>query len=85
MYANLPSLNSLKTFDAAARLNSFKKAAEELHVTPTAISHQIKALEQALETLLFERKVRAVSLTKEGELLFRTTSNIFQQLARQFG
>jgi len=81
MYPNLPSLNVLKTFDAAARLKSFKKAAEELHVTPTAVSHQIKALEEALGTLLFERKTRAVRLTKEGQLLSETTFTVFRQLA----
>jgi len=81
MYTNLPSLNVLKTFDAAARLKSFKKAAEELHVTPTAVSHQIKSLEEGLGTLLFERKTRAVALTREGELLFATSFKIFQQLA----
>ena len=80
MYPKLPSLNILRTFDAAARLKSFKKAAEELHVTPTAVSHQIKALEEVLETLLFERQTRAVKLTREGELLSDTTFNVFRQL-----
>jgi len=80
MYPKLPSLNILRTFDAAARLKSFKKAAEELHVTPTAVSHQIKALEEGLETLLFERQTRAVKLTREGELLSDTTFNVFRQL-----
>ena len=80
MYAKLPSLNTLRTFDSAARLKSFKKAAEELHVTPTAVSHQIKALEEALETLLFERHTRAVKLTREGEMLSDTTFNVFRQL-----
>lgn len=81
MYPDLPSLNHLKTFDVAARFKSFKKASEELYVTPTAVSHQIKALEEMLGTLLFERKARAVTLTKEGELLADTTLRIFQQLA----
>ena len=56
MHTQLPPLNSLKVFDSAARLRSFKKAAKELNVTPTAVSHQIKGLEEALGTLLFERK-----------------------------
>lgn len=80
MYPKLPSLNVLKTFDAAARLKSFKKASEELNVTPTAVSHQIKALEEGLGVSLFERRVRAVTLTREGELLLSTTVNIFRQL-----
>ncbi len=80
MHAQLPPMNSIKVFDAAARLGSFKKAAEELHVTPTAVSHQIKVLEEALGTLLFVRKTRAIELTQNGKLLAETTYNIFQQL-----
>ncbi len=80
MDARLPSLNVLRTFDAAARQKSFKKAAEVLHVTPTAVSHQIKALEEGLGTRLFERQTRAVKLTREGELLADTTFNVFRQL-----
>ncbi|WP_444944319.1 LysR substrate-binding domain-containing protein [Microbulbifer sp. ZKSA006] len=81
MYPSLPSLNALKVFDAAARLGSFKRAAEELFITPTAVSHQIKSLEESLGKLLFERKTRAVLLTSEGRLLAQATSQIFQQLA----
>ncbi len=81
MHTQLPPLNSLKVFDSAARLRSFKKAAKELNVTPTAVSHQIKTLEEALGTLLFERKTRAVQLTQDGELLAETTHNMFQLLA----
>lgn len=81
MYANLPPLNSIRVFDAAARTGSFKKAAEELYVTPTAVSHQIKALEAALGTLLFVRKTRAIELTHDGNLLAKTAYNVLQQLA----
>ncbi len=80
MYCQLPPLNSIKVFDAAARLGSFKKAAEELHVTPTAVSHQIKALEEVLGTLLFVRKTRAIQLTSDGKLLAETAYNVLQQL-----
>lgn len=80
MHSKLPPLNSIRVFDAAARLGSFKKAAEELHVTPTAVSHQIKALEEALGTLLFVRKTRAIQLTQDGNLLAETAYNILQQL-----
>ncbi|MBE7637783.1 LysR family transcriptional regulator [Sneathiella sp. P13V-1] len=80
MYPKLPSLNVLKTFDAAARLKSFKKASEKLNVTPTAVSHQIKALEEGLGVSLFERRTRAVKLTRDGELLLNTTANIFREL-----
>ncbi|MCO1336178.1 LysR substrate-binding domain-containing protein [Microbulbifer sp. OS29] len=81
MYPNLPSLNSLKVFDTAARLGSFKKAAAELFITPTAVSHQIKTLEEALGAPLFERKTRAVLLTNNGLRLAETTSIVFQQLS----
>ena len=80
MDTRLPSLNVLRTFDAAARLQSFKRAADELHVTPTAVSHQIKTLEEGLGVRLFVRQIRAVKLTRNGELLLETTSNVFRQL-----
>ena len=80
MDARLPSLNVLRTFDAAARLQSFKRAADELNVTPTAVSHQIKTLEEGLGVRLFVRQTRAVKLTRNGELLLETTSNVFRQL-----
>lgn len=85
MFAHLPTLNSIRVFDAAARAGSFKGAAEELFVTPTAVSHQIKALETSLDTLLFVRKTRAIELTYDGELLAKTAYNILQQLANTVG
>ncbi|MBX6319011.1 LysR substrate-binding domain-containing protein [Pigmentiphaga sp.] len=69
MFAGLP-LNALRTFEAAARLRSFKRAAEELHVTPTAVSHQIRALERHLGLPLFERRAGGVALAAEGTRLF---------------
>ncbi len=63
-----------------ARLGSFKKAAEELHVTPTAVSHQIKALEASLGILLFLRKTRAIQLTQDGKVLAETVYSVLQQL-----
>lgn len=65
----LPPLNSLRAFESAARLLSFKKAAEELSVTPTAVSHQIKLLEEFLDLPLFRRLTRALELTPEGEAM----------------
>ena len=58
MFNNLPPLLSLRAFESAARLGSFKRAAEELAVTPAAVGAQIKALEQRLGVLLFERQHR---------------------------
>ncbi len=66
----LPPLSALRAFEAAARHQSFKRAAHELAVTPTAISHQIKLLEATLRTQLFTRGVRRIDLTPDGELLF---------------
>jgi LysR family glycine cleavage system transcriptional activator len=62
----LPSMNLLVTFDAAARHLSFKKAAEELFVTPSAVGHQIRVLEQEIQTVLFIRMNRSIELTPEG-------------------
>jgi len=81
MFSHLPQLNSLRVFDSAARLKSFKAAALELSVTPTAVSHQIRALEAKLGTLLFERKTRLIILTPEGEKLARVAYNSLQQIS----
>lgn len=62
-------LSALRAFEAAARLGSFKQAADDLAVTPTAISHQIRALEEQLGVALFERQVRKVVLTEAGSQL----------------
>ncbi len=66
MARRLPPLNALKAFEAAARRLSFSKAAEELNVTPAAISHQVKALEALLGVPLFRRATRMVYLTEAG-------------------
>ncbi len=63
----LPPLNALRVFEAAARHLSFTKAAEELHVTPGAVSQQIKALEDFLQTPVFRRQKRALLLTDEAQ------------------
>jgi LysR family transcriptional regulator, glycine cleavage system transcriptional activator len=66
MAARLPSLNGLRAFEAAARHLSFTNAASELNVTQTAISHQIRRLEEELGTKLFVRQNRALALTPEA-------------------
>jgi LysR family glycine cleavage system transcriptional activator len=66
MSYRLPPLPALRAFEAAARHLSFKKAAEELHVTPAAISQQIKQLESYLDLSLFRRLTRAIELTPQG-------------------
>ena len=62
----LPPLGALRAFEAAARHLSFRRGADELAVTPTAISHQIRLLEDVLGLALFIRQVRQVALTEAG-------------------
>lgn len=70
----------MRSFEAAARHLSFKQAAEELYVTPTAISHQVKALETQLGCRLFERRVRQVELTRQGQELYVTLRRAFADI-----
>lgn len=79
---NLPPLTTLSAFEAAARNLSFKDAAQELSVTPGAVSHQIKALEGELGAALFWRRHRGVELTPEGEALFETLAAAFTRISR---
>ena len=69
MSYRLPPLNALRAFEVAARHLSFKKAAGELSVTPTAVSHQIKSLEEFLDLPLFRRLPRALELTAQGQAM----------------
>lgn len=66
----LPPLNALRAFEAVARLGSFRLAAEELNVTPTAVSHQIAVLENYCDQSLFRRRPRPLRLSEAGERLF---------------
>lgn len=81
MNDRLPPLTALRAFDAAARHMSFAKAAEELSVTPAALSFQIKSLEEHLGAPLFLRLNRAVELTEAGKTLVPGTAAGFQTLA----
>ncbi|MFK3650370.1 LysR family transcriptional regulator [Lysobacter enzymogenes] len=81
MFAELP-LTALRSFEAAARLASFKAAAEELHVTPTAVSHQIRQLESWLGRPLFQRQPRGVALTDDGRRLFRDVHGALLEVAQ---
>jgi LysR family glycine cleavage system transcriptional activator len=78
--SRLPSLNGLRAFEAAARHLSFTKAAEELNVTQTAISHQIKRLEEELGRKLFVRQNRTLALTAEGRDYLPGIRAAFQDL-----
>jgi LysR family transcriptional regulator, glycine cleavage system transcriptional activator len=77
----LPPLATLRAFEAAARHLSFKAAADELRVTPTAISHQIKLLEEVLGVKLFRRRPRPLALTEVGAALFPIFRDGFDRFA----
>ena len=77
----LPSLNALRSFEAAARLKSFSLAGDELFVTYSAVSHQIRRLEEWLGRPVFERKARGVELTRVGEALSLYLSPTFTAMA----
>lgn len=76
----LPPLDLIPGFEAAARTLSFTKAAEELNLTQSAVSRQIRALEDSLGVPLFERRTRALALTNEGRRLQRTVEEVLAQL-----
>lgn len=80
----LPPLNALRAFEAAARNRSFTSAANELCVTVTAVSHQIKNLEDQLGRKLFDRTPREVRLTAIGERLFPLLRDGFDRFAEAF-
>jgi TolB-like protein/Tfp pilus assembly protein PilF len=80
----LPPLKALRAFEAAARHMSFKAAADELALTPTAISHQIRLLETVLGGALFRRRPRPLTLTPAGAALFPVVRNGFESIAEAF-
>lgn len=80
MNSRLPPLNALRAFEATARHMSFTRAAEELHVTPAALSHQVKTLEAHLGVSLFRRLNRAIELTDAGQACYPGVRAAFQQM-----
>src|SRR5438067_7988435 len=80
MNNHLPPLSALRAFEAAARHMSFSKAADELHVTPAAISHQIHALEEDLGVRLFHRLNRSIELTASARVLLPGLSDAFAEI-----
>jgi LysR family glycine cleavage system transcriptional activator len=82
MSHRLPPLNGLRSFEAAARHLSFTRAADELSVTPGAVSQQVKALERALGITLFRRLPRSLVLTHEGEAYLPAISSAFDIISR---
>ncbi len=76
----LPPLNALKMFEASARNLSFSGASEELFVTPSAVSHQVKTLENFLGVELFHRSNRKVTLTPQGEQYLASVKHAFDEI-----
>jgi len=82
MSQNPPPIQWLPAFEAAARLLNFKQAAEELSVSPPAISQQIKVLESYLGVTLFDRSTKKLRLTEAGEFYYKNSSNIIKSHIR---
>lgn len=80
MYRKLPPMPALRAFEAAAQFLSFKQAAEQLHRTPSAISHQIRGLEEDLGTPLFHRDPHGLRLTDAGREYFRAVHDVLDAL-----
>src|SRR5215475_5018528 len=81
MPRRLPPLNALKAFEAAARSESFTRAAEELHVTQGAVSHQVKALEATLGLKLFNRERQRLTLTDSGREYLAVVRDALDRIA----
>jgi LysR family transcriptional regulator, glycine cleavage system transcriptional activator len=81
LLSNVP-ISAIRAFEAAARTGSFRDAANELHLTPSAVSHAIRKLESTMSTMLFERSARSVRLTPAGENLMRHAGAAFDNLRR---
>src|SRR5262247_2653293 len=81
MLRRLPALNALKSFEAAARHESFTRAAEELNVTQGAVSHQVKALEQELGVKLFNRERQRLVITESGRQYLAVVRDALDRIA----
>jgi LysR family glycine cleavage system transcriptional activator len=81
-FKDLPPLHFLPAFEAAGRLGSIKAAAAELHVTPSAVSQQLKLVEETLGSALFERRGAVIKLSSEGALYLREIQEALTHIAR---
>lgn len=73
-------IRGLRSFCIAAKCLSFKHAAKQLHITPSAVSHQIRLLEEQLNKQLFKRQTRAIELTADGQSFFKAVAPVIEQL-----
>jgi LysR family glycine cleavage system transcriptional activator len=78
----LPSLNALRVFEVVARHRNFTRAAAELSISQSAVSHQIRNLERSLDVVLLTRHAHEASLTSDGDILFRNLSDAFAMMTR---
>ncbi|KAG1250176.1 hypothetical protein G6F65_018840 [Rhizopus arrhizus] len=78
----LPGTRALRTFEAAARHLNFPRAADEVGLTPAAVSYQIKEIEDQLDVVLFTRSSRSIQLTPAGAILFEAAADALQTLQR---
>ena len=81
MVRQLPPLKSLRAFEATARHLSFSKAADELAVTPAALSHQVRGLEERLGLELFTRRNRSIELTEAAQLIYPGIHAAFETMS----
>ncbi|UXI04555.1 LysR substrate-binding domain-containing protein [Photobacterium sp. TY1-4] len=84
-YKNLPATRALRTFEAAGRHLNFTKAADEVGLTPAAVSYQIKEIETQLALKLFHRTSRTIALTPAGEIMLRSVTASLDGLQRALG
>jgi LysR family glycine cleavage system transcriptional activator len=82
MARRFPPLSALRPFEAAARLESFSRAADELHITHGAVSHQVRALEKHLGGPLFSRNGRRVALTAAGRVFAERVRGALEEIAQ---
>ena len=82
---NLPPLNSLRVFEACARIGNFSRAADELGLSQSAVSRQIQLLESRLNLQLFRRKGRSIHLSQEGQDYQRVVSRALAMIAAETG
>src|SRR6202012_3131410 len=82
MNPDLPPLNPLRVFESVARHLSFTVAAQELHITQGAVSHQVKALEDWLGFELFDRRPRRLRLTRGGQIYAAALGSAFARIAQ---
>ena len=81
MPRNLPPLTALRAFEDTARHLSFTRAGDTLNLSQSAVSRQIRALEESLKVPLFHRHARGLKLTEQGETLLKTVREVYSKLA----